>query len=150
MRTGSLAPAARNAALSAMLRMLPPETLSRASFSGSRCSVGAAIGKMRLQICVALHRAGKRKLSHKADAPQERWVKRLLHIRREDRESAIGLHALQQVADFDVRVAVVAVSDFAALAEERVGLIEKQNRTATPLPRQRRAAGSSPSLRCIC
>ena len=54
----------------------------------------------------------------------------LLHVRREDRQAAVGLHALQQVADLDVRVAVVAVLDLGALAEQRVGLVEEQHRAA--------------------
>ena len=37
------------------------------------------------------------------------------------------LHALQQVADLDVGVAVVRVPDLAALAEQRVGLVEEQD-----------------------
>ena len=48
----------------------------------------------------------------------------------EDRQAAIGFDPLQQVADLDIRVAVVAVLDLAALAEQRVGLVEQQHRAA--------------------
>src|SRR5207244_11882488 len=44
----------------------------------------------------------------------------------QDRQSPVRLHALQQVADLDVGVAVVAVSDLRALAEQRVGFVEQQ------------------------
>jgi hypothetical protein len=42
----------------------------------------------------------------------------------------ISLHALQQVADFDVGVAVVAVLDLGALAEQGVGFVEEQDGAA--------------------
>ena len=42
----------------------------------------------------------------------------------------IGLHPLQQVIDLDVGIAVVAVLDLAALAEQRVRLVEEQDRAA--------------------
>ena len=41
-----------------------------------------------------------------------------------------GFHALQQVVDLDIGVAVVAVLDLAALAEEGVGLVEEEDRPA--------------------
>ncbi len=53
-----------------------------------------------------------------------------LHVGRQDRQAAVRLHALQQVADLDVGVAVVAVLDLGALAEQRVGLVEEQDRPA--------------------
>ena len=57
-------------------------------------------------------------------------VERALHVGGEDRQAAISLHALQQIVDLDVGVAVVAVLDFAALAEQRVGFVEEQDRAA--------------------
>ena len=131
MRTGSSASAARNAALSAMLRMLPPATCRRASWAKSK-PVGRRLraGKTRRQISPALRGIGKRKLHDEAQAAQERRVEGAFHIGREDRQAAVGFHALQQVADFDVGVAVVAVFDFAALAEQRVGFVEEQDRAA--------------------
>src|SRR5262249_18712549 len=50
MPTGSPASAARKAAYSAMLRMLPPATFSRANFPTSSPRVGVWRGKMRRQI----------------------------------------------------------------------------------------------------
>src|SRR5277367_6959355 len=65
-----------------------------------------------------------------ADAPQESGVKRLFHVGGQHREPAILLHTLQKIGDLDVGVAIVAVLDFGALAEERVGLIEEEKRSA--------------------
>src|SRR5580704_2851916 len=50
MRTGSPASAARNAALTAILRMLPPATRSCASLAKFSASVGVADGKARHQM----------------------------------------------------------------------------------------------------
>ena len=66
----------------------------------------------------------------KSQPAKERLVERGFHVGREDSQTPVGLHALQQVVDFDVGVAVVAVLDFAALAEQRVGFIEEQHDSA--------------------
>src|SRR5204863_7707201 len=78
----------------------------------------------------ALMRVGERKLDGEAEASQKGWIEGLPLVRREDREAAVGLHPLQEVADLDVRVAVVAVLHLAAPAEERIGLVEEQDRAA--------------------
>src|SRR5437588_11643927 len=57
--TGSPASAARKAAFSAMLRILPPVTLRRASFVISRPKVGVLVGKMRCQISARCAASGK-------------------------------------------------------------------------------------------
>src|SRR5262249_17817199 len=54
-------------------------------------------------------------------------IERAFHVRRQDREPAIRLHALQEVVDLDVGVAIVAVLHLAALPEERVGLVEEED-----------------------
>ena len=130
MRTGSPASAARKAALSAMLRMLPPATLSRASLPTSRPSVGVSAREDAPPDLGALRGVGKGELNDEADAPQKRRVERALHIGRQDRQTAIGFHPLQQIADLDVGVTVVAVLDLAAFAEQRVGLVEEQDGAA--------------------
>src|SRR5205085_8793326 len=56
-----------------------------------------------------------------AEPSHERRVERALHVRREYGETAERLHALEQVVDLDVRVAVVAVLNFRALAEDEIG-----------------------------
>ena len=51
------------------------------------------------------------------------WRKFVVRIARPDE----GLHPLEQEGDLDVGVAIVRVLDLAALAEERVGLVEAQD-----------------------
>jgi hypothetical protein len=46
------------------------------------------------------------------------------------RQPLVSFDALQQVADLDVGVAVVAVAHLAALAEERIGFVEEQQDAA--------------------
>ena len=53
-------------------------------------------------------------------------------VRREDRDALVLLHLLQQVRDLDVGVPVVRVLDLGPLAEQRVRLVEEQNRVARP------------------
>ena len=79
---------------------------------------------------LALRRTGEREFTMKRSRRMKAGVERALHVGGEDRQAAIGLHALQQVVDLDVGVAVVAVLDLAALAEQRVGLVEEQDRAA--------------------
>ena len=62
----------------------------------------------------------------------------------------VALHPLQQVARLDVRVAVVRVRDLGPLAEERVRLVEEEDRVAGRSLVEDRARGSSPSRRCTC
>ena len=72
----------------------------------------------------------KRKLHHEPQPAQERWIERLLHVRGQDGQAAIRFHPLEQIADLDVCVAVVAVFHFAALPEKRIGFVEEQDRAA--------------------
>src|SRR4051794_13192740 len=72
----------------------------------------------------------EREVDDEADPPRERLIQGIALVRGEDREAAVGLHALQEVADLDVGIAVVAVLDLGALAEERVRLVEEQDRAA--------------------
>src|SRR5262249_11975052 len=65
-----------------------------------------------------------------ADAAQKCGVERRLHVGGQHTEAAIGLHALEQVVDFDVGVTVVTVFDLAALSEEGIGLIEEEDGAA--------------------
>ena len=116
---------------SAMLRMLPPVRLEAAPARRRRAPrSGVCAGNDAAPDLRALGRVREREAHDEADPAQERAVDRVLGVRRQDREAAVGLHALEQVADLDVRVAVVAVLDLAALAEQRVGLVEEQDRPA--------------------
>ena len=131
MRTGSPASAARNAALSAIVADAAAgdaQPRERRRRRGRRSA--SARGRRAARSRARCARVGERERDDEAQPPQERGVERLLHVRRQDREAAVGLHALQQVADLDVGVAVVAVLDLGPLAEERVRLVEEQDRAA--------------------
>ena len=78
----------------------------------------------------ALSCVGKWKLDDEAQAAQERRVQGTFHIGCKDRQAAVRLHTLEQITDLNIGVTVVAVFDLATLAEERVGFIEQQNRSA--------------------
>jgi hypothetical protein len=62
---------------------------------------------------------------------EEGHVHRVRHVGGENGQTAIGFHALKQVADLDVGVSVAAVAYLRAFAEEYVGLVEQQNDAAT-------------------
>ena len=79
---------------------------------------------------LALHLVWEWKIDDKAQPPLKRRIERGLVVGRQDREAGVGLHALQQVTDLDVGITVVAVLDFAALAEQGVRLIEQENGAA--------------------
>src|SRR5438094_9254624 len=78
----------------------------------------------------ALRLIGKRKLHDESQPAQKGAVEGLFHVRREDGQPAICLHPLQQIANLDVGVTIVAVFDFAAFAKERVGFVEEKHGAA--------------------
>ena len=130
MRTGDPSSAARKAAARAMLRMLPPVTFSAAELPGVE-PLGR--GLRREDAAPDLGPLGgvrERELDDEAQPAQEGRVERVLEVGGQDRQAPVGLHALEQVADLDVGVAVVAVLDLAALAEQGVGLVEEEDGAA--------------------
>src|SRR5689334_15457162 len=78
----------------------------------------------------AVRRVGKGKLDHKTKPAQKSIIDGRLQIGGQDRETAIGLHSLQQVTDLYVGVAIVTVFHFASFAKEGVGFVEEQHRAA--------------------
>ena len=78
----------------------------------------------------AASRRGTETRRRSAGAAGTRRRARAAHVGGQDGQAAVRLHALQQIADLDVGVAVVAVLDLAALAEQRIGLVEQQDRAA--------------------
>ena len=72
-------PAARNAALSAMLRIMPPVAASLASRSRSRSATGVRAGNARCQSTRALRRGGERELDDEAQPAQEGLVEGVAH-----------------------------------------------------------------------
>src|SRR6185437_10207561 len=71
---------------------------------------------------------GKWEPNQERDPAQERGIEIDAKIACEDCKAAIRLDALQQIADLNVCVAIMAVADFTASPEERVGFIEEENR----------------------
>src|SRR5579859_7086496 len=69
----------------------------------------------------------KGKLQHETNAPKESRVERATQIRRKNSQTSVRFHALQQIADLDIGVAVVTIFDFAALTKQRVGFVEKED-----------------------
>ena len=67
-----------------------------------------------------------REIDDEPQAAQERGVEVLPQIGRQDREALVRLHALQQVGDFDVRVAIVRVLHFTSLAEQCVRFVDEE------------------------
>src|ERR1700692_1244669 len=87
----------------AMLRIPPPDTLSCARRS---------------------------KYSASTNAPDEGRIERMAHVGGQNCHAAITVHTLQQVTDFQVGVAIMAVAYFAAFAEKGIRLVEQENRAA--------------------
>ena len=76
----------------------------------------------------ALLLIGKRKLHHETETARERDIERRLHIGRQNRQSAVGLHPLQEITHLDIRVPIMAVAHLAAFPEQRIGTIGNQSR----------------------
>src|SRR6266849_150038 len=72
---------------------------------------------------------GEWEVDHETKATEEGRVKRFLHVGGQDGQTPICLHSLQEVADLDVGVAVVAVLDLAPAPEESVRLVEQEAAT---------------------
>ena len=73
-------------------------------------------------------RFGKWEVHDEVEPPHERVVDVATEVRGEDHGARIRLHPLQEVRDLDVRVPVVGVGHLRALTEQRVGLVEEQDR----------------------
>ena len=121
--------AARNAALSAITVMLPPVRFRRARRS-SRDPASAGGREHFCQIASALGDARGTGITTKRRRRRKAGSSALFMFVARIARPPICLHALQQVVDLDVGVAVVAVFDLAALAEQGVGLVEEQDGAA--------------------
>src|SRR5262249_32749690 len=73
---------------------------------------------------------GKWEIHHEPQTPEKSGIEGALHVRSKNGQSAIGLHALKQVADFDIRIPVMAVPDLAALSEKGVGFVKEEYRAS--------------------
>ena len=69
----------------------------------------------------------KRKRNRERKPAQKRLVQILAQVRRQDGYPFVLLHLLQKVRHFEVRVTVMRIPHLAALAEQRIRLVEEQN-----------------------
>ena len=113
-----------------MLRMLPPAS-SNAPAQKSRSSVVVARARRARGACSQIRApvrgVGHREVDERVEPARERRVDVRAQVGGEDDDAVERLHALQQVGDLDVGVAVVGVADLRALAEQRVRLVEEQH-----------------------
>ena len=116
--------------MSAMLRMLPPESSNaRAQEVEVESSArGTRVAEASLPELAPVLLVGHREVDDRVEPAGERLVDVRPQVRREDRDAVERLHPLEEVGDLDVGVAVVGVLHLGALAEERVGLVEEAAR----------------------
>ena len=86
---------------------------------------------------------GGAKSMMKREAPHERGVEVPLAVGGQHGQAVELLHPLEHVVDLDVRVPVVRVTDLGPLAEQRVRLVEQQQRPGL------RSQASNTSRRCF-
>ena len=72
----------------------------------------------------------QREVDHCVRPHHERLVHLLAQVGREDDDAVVLLDAPEEVVDLEVGVAVVRVADLVRLPEQRVGLVEEQDRVA--------------------
>src|SRR6266542_1677889 len=89
---------------------------------------GRREGRLREPEPVGAARAGK--VHDDGEPPGERRIDVLAEVARENRETVEVLQALQQESDLEVGPPVGTVLDLAALAEQRVRLVEEQHGVA--------------------
>ena len=91
-------------------------------------SSGTALGQTDCQISLRSSRDGKGKMDCESQPAQESLIEVLPQVCSQDGHAVVHFHLLQQVAGLDIGVSIVRVRYFSALSEERVGLIEEQDR----------------------
>ena len=104
------------------------ELRRRGSSRSTSSASGASSGSSSRQIRLRSSGSGNGKSITKSSRRTNASSMLLAEVGREDHRARVALHLLQQVGDLDVRVAVVRVGDLGALAEQRVGLVEEQDR----------------------
>ena len=110
--------------------MLPPGELELVGEEGEVDVVGERRLPRQQQPpdALAVGRLREGEVDHEVEPPQEGLVDVLAVVRGQHDGAGVALHALQQVGDLEVRVAVVGVLDVRALAEQRVRLVEEEDR----------------------
>ena len=75
-------------------------------------------------------RARRQEIDDEAQPPHESRIEILAAVGRQDGDAVEALDPLQQIVDLDIGEAVVRVLHLRAAAEQRVGLVEEQQRAA--------------------
>ncbi len=130
MRTGWPSLAASAAENRAISRISAPQSGRRASRSGSRPSIGRIGRKDAPPDLDPLRHVGKREIHGEGQAPQKGGRNILAAAGCQDDDAGKPLDALEQEVHLDRRVAVVSILDFAALAEQRIGFVEIEQRAS--------------------
>src|SRR5215204_5888414 len=122
------ASAASTAAWSAIWRMMPPGDVEREGEPLEIEPLGADRRRNRLlPDPQPIGGRGPREGDVEAQPSRESGIDILGMIGGQDRETRELLHALEQIGDLDVGVAVVRIADGASLAEQCVGLVEEKH-----------------------
>jgi hypothetical protein len=90
-----------------------------------KSATGVDEGKIRFQISASF---GDRKNCDKTYSTHKSFVS-AFSILVVNRQAFIFFHSLQQVADFNIGISIMAVFDFTSLAEEGIGFIKQQDGT---------------------
>ena len=93
-------------------------------------ATGAAAGSTRAPQLLALGLVGELEAQVQRQPALERRIDVRLVVRGQEADAGEGLEPLEQVVGLEVRVAIVARLHVGALAEQRVRLVEQQDRVA--------------------
>ena len=83
--------------------------------------------------------SGKGKLDDEREPAHERRIQVLAKIRRQNAQSIVFVHFLQQVSDFDIGVAVVRILNRGPFTEQRVAFVEQEDGVASRASRKSRS-----------
>jgi len=142
--------APRNAAVSAAAAIPPPRQIDRCQPPGVQPVDRRARRERVAPQCLPHAHVRVGKADDRVQPRQECLVECGLRVRGEDRQTAERLHPLQQVADLEVGVAVVAVANLGPLAETTCRPRRRAVTRHRPRRRRTSGAGSSRSPRCTC
>src|SRR6476659_934739 len=85
--------------------------------------------RLQLSFESLLLQSVRRKFYNEANPSPKGIVGVFLVVSGQDRHAIECFKLLQQVANFNIRISVVAVSDFAPLSKESVGFVKEENHT---------------------
>jgi len=130
MQTTWPSAAARKAAESTTLRILPP--LSLKAVRQPRQIDVLTQGQTGWQTALpdaqpVISCVWQRKIDHEVHAPDKGFIQVVAQVGRQDHHPFIFFHLLQQVSHLDIGIAVVCIPHLRAPAKKGVRFIEEQN-----------------------